>query len=145
MLAHSEINSICGKNSRKYDKSNLCAYCTELLLLPSVGTFAIQNVSVTSAAPGELEVTANFLANTSAIGMLAIVYSAESDSDIHYIEASLPHTEIHLTGLSGSAYFVSVFDIDHRGLPFDKAAILPMSANITGKILQMINQHEYFR
>ena len=96
-----------------------------------VGTFAIQNVSVSSGAPGELCVTASFLTNTSAVGMLAIVYSTDNDLDIHYTEARLPQTEILFTDLSGSAYSTSVFDIEDSGLPFNKAATLPMSINIT--------------
>ena len=96
-----------------------------------VGTFAIQNVSVSSGAPGELRVTASFLTNTSAVGVLAIVYSTDNDLDIHYTEARLPQTEIHLTDLSGSAYSTSVFGIEDSGLPFNKAATLPMSINIT--------------
>ena len=75
-----------------------------------------------STAPGELEVTASFLTNTSAVGMLAIIYSAENDSDIHYIEARLPQTEIHLTGLSGSTYSTSIFTLEENGLPLDQAA-----------------------
>ena len=75
-----------------------------------------------STAPGELEGTASFLTNTSAVGMLAIVYSTENDSDIHYIEARLPQTEIHLTGLSGSAYSMSIFTLEENGLPFNQAA-----------------------
>ena len=96
-----------------------------------VGTFAVQNISVSAGAPGELRVTASFLTNTSAVGMLAIVYSTEDDSDIHYTEARLPQTEIHLTGLTESAYSTSVFDIEDRGLPSNQAATLPMSITIT--------------
>ena len=86
---------------------------------------------MTSVSPGELGVTGDFISNTSAVGMLTIVYSTENDSDIHYTEARLPQTEIHLTGLSGNAYSVSVFDIEHHGLPFYQAATLPRSINIT--------------
>ena len=88
----------------------------------STGTFAVQNVSVTSVAPGNLKLTANFLTNTSAVGMLAIVYSTENDSDIHYIEARQPQTEIQLTGLSGSAYSTSIFTLEEDGLPFNQVA-----------------------
>jgi hypothetical protein len=102
-----------------------------LVLSIYVGTFAVQNVSVSSGAPGELEVTGDFLTNTSAVGMLAIVYSTDNDSDIHYTEARLPQTEIHLTGLTGTAYSTSVFDIQENGLPFNQAATLPISINIT--------------
>ena len=90
---------------------------------------------MSSGAPGELHVTASFLTNTSAVGMLAIVYSTENDSDIHYTEARLPQTEIHLTSLTGSAYSTSVFDIEDGGLLFNQAATLPMSINITEGII----------
>ena len=109
--------------------------CMSSYLSLQTGTFPVQNVSVSSGAPGELRVTASFLTNTSAVGMLAIVYSTENDSDIHYTEARLPQTEIHLTGLTGSAYSTSVFDIEDRGLPFKQAAALPMSINITEGII----------
>ena len=95
-----------------------------------IGTFAVQNVSVSSGAPGELHVTANFLTNTSAIGMLAIVYSIENDSDIHYAETRLPQTAIDLTGLSGSAYSTSVFTIEENGLPFNRSAHYLRETNI---------------
>jgi hypothetical protein len=93
-----------------------------ILIYLFIGTFAVHNVSVTSGAPGELEVTGDFLTNTSAAGMLAIVYSTDNDSDIHYTEARLPQTEIHLTGLTGTAYSTSVFDIQENGLPFNRTA-----------------------
>ena len=102
-----------------------------VLLFDSIGTFAVQNISVTSVAPGELQVTGDFITNTSAVGMLAIVYSTDNDSDIHYTEARLPQTEIHLTGLSENTYSISVFDMQHHGLPFNQAATLPTSANIS--------------
>ena len=85
---------------------------------------------MSSGAPGELYVTASFLTNTSAVGMLAIVYSTENDSNIHYTEARLPQTEIHLTGLSGSAYSTSVFTIEENGLPFNRTAHYLRELNI---------------
>ena len=104
------------------------------ILLYSVhttGTFAVQNISVTSVAPGELRITGDFITNTSAVGMLAIVYSTENDSDVHYTEARLPQMDIHLSSLSGNTYSISVFDIEHHGLPFYRVAILPRSTNIS--------------
>ena len=107
-----------------------------------IGTFAVQNITVTSGAPGELRVAGDFITNTSAVGMLAIVYSTENDSDIHYNEVRLPQTEIQLTGLSRDTYSVAVFDIDHRGLPLNRVSTLPTSANVTGTSPPIA---EYFR
>ena len=88
----------------------------------SVGTFAVHNISATSGAPGELRVNGDFIANTSAVGMLAIVYSTGNDSDIHYTEVRLPQTEIQLAGLSGDTYSISVFTLEENGLPFNQSA-----------------------
>ena len=85
---------------------------------------------MTSVAPGELRVTSDFISNTSAVGMLAIVYSNKNDSDIHYTEARLLQTEIHLTGLSGSTYSISVFILEENGLPFIRAAHFLQEINI---------------
>ena len=87
-----------------------------------VGTFAIQSISVTSGAPGELLVTGDFISNTSAVGMLAIFYSTGNDSDIHYNEVRLPQTVIHLAGLSRDTYSISVFTLEENGLPFNQSA-----------------------
>ena len=75
-----------------------------------------------SVAPGELQVTGDFITNTSAVGMLAIIYSTGNDSDIHYTEARLPQTEIHLRGLSRNAYSISLFTVEENGLPFHRTA-----------------------
>ena len=101
-------------------------------MFPSIGTHAVQNISLTSDEPGELTVTGDFITNTSALGTLAIVYSTVNDSDIHYIEVRLPQTEISLTGLSGSAYSVSAFVIEKTGLPFNTTATLPKEITIHG-------------
>ena len=71
--------------------------------------------------------------------MLAIVYSNENDSDIHYTEARLLQTEIHLTGLSGSTYSVSVFILEESGLPFNRAAHFLREINIRRDTCMCIN------
>ena len=74
-----------------------------------------------------------FVAHAESAGMLVIVYNNESD--IHYSEALLSQnteeTNVSVSGLSGNAYTVSVFEIDERGLPFNKAAASPRRIPIT--------------
>ena len=106
-------------------------------MFTSIGTHAVQNISLTSGEPGELTVTGDFITNTSALGMLAIVYSTINDSDIHYTEARLPQTEISLTGLSGNSYSVSAFDIEENGLPFNITATSPKEIAINRGMQQM--------
>ena len=103
----------------------LCTYTYNSTIDFCIGTHSVQNISMRSNKPGELAVTGDFITNTSALGMLAIVYSTVNDSDIHYTEARLPQTEISLTGLSGNAYSVSAFVIEKTGLPFNRVATSP--------------------
>ena len=81
---------------------------------------------MTSLQPGVISVSGDFIANSTAIGMLVIVYSYQNETDIHYAEARLSSESqqavVTFKGLSGNTYQVSGFVMDESGLPFNRAA-----------------------
>ena len=96
-----------------------------------LGTHDIQNVTVSSYGPGEIRVTGDFISGSSAIGILSIVYSPNSDSNIHYWFTS--HSDIMtmtMSGLPGGHYKASVFVVDDSGLPFNRSATIPRNVSL---------------
>ena len=73
--------------------------------------------------------TGDFISGSSAIGILAIVYS--NDSNIHY--KFLPHSEIPMgivSGLLDGQYEVSIFVVEENGLPFSRSATIPRNVTL---------------
>ena len=89
------------------------------------GTHETQNIVVTPTSVG-LVVTGEFINGSTAIGILAIVYSLNNESDIHYYYASrlLGQRQVSATfgGISNGPKSVSLFVIESNGLPFNRTA-----------------------
>ena len=66
-----------------------------------------------------IEVTCSFLAGSTPSGILVIVQSQTSDSDVHYAvgERSGNQTRVIIDGLSGGVYNVVVYDRGEDQLP----------------------------
>ena len=50
-----------------------------------LGTHDLQKVAVNSPLPSEIRVRGDFVDGSTATGVLLVIYSLTSDSDIHYI------------------------------------------------------------
>ena len=66
-----------------------------------------------------IEVTCSFLTRSTPSGILAVVQSQTSDSDVHYAvgERSGNQTRVIIDGLSGGVYNVVVYDRGEDRLP----------------------------
>lgn len=97
------------------------------------GTHDIWNVIISYSSPGEISISGNFISDSIAKAILAIVYS-DSCSGVHYIFSSLSIEEEKLTaavsGLPSGMYNVSVFVVEDNGLPFNRSAITPRNITI---------------
>ena len=95
------------------------------------GTHDFQNMSVSSPLPGQIRVTGYFIQESTATGILIIVYSLtnKSESDVHYIskgreQSTESNIIISVLGLNGSLYGLSSFTMEN-GLPFREVASIP--------------------
>lgn len=96
-----------------------------------VGTHDFQNISVNSSVSGEIKVIGNFISNSTAAGLLIIVYSISDKFSAWYIFQS--HSESVVTtirGLPSGEYSISVFIIEASGLPFSRSAMRPRKVSI---------------
>ena len=98
-------------------------------MILDIGTHDIQNITVSSNGPGGIGVTGDFIDGSSAIGILIIAYSSDSNVYYQFISRSdLPMSD--MSGLSGGLYKVSIFVMDDSGLPFSKSATVPRNVTI---------------
>ena len=96
----------------------------------SLGTHDVQNISITAQFPGQIRVTGDFTSESTATGVLNIVYSLINSSVVHYTFA--PHLssvqrriESVILELSSDYYSVAVFVVIESGLPFPRVASKP--------------------
>ena len=98
-----------------------------------IGTHDIQNVTVDPFRPNEIRVRGDFIDQTTATGVLLIVYSLDNDSNVQYI-TSIRSTDkdtnidINVTDVSGFEYRVAVFALE-SGLPFPRVVTSPVIVN----------------
>ena len=102
-----------------------------------IGTHVIQNVVVTSnpnSRPGVIRVVGDFVDGSEATGMLLIVWSLTSDSDIRYVNITKQpgrnRISTDVTDLTRAEYGVSTFALE-SGLPFSRVATIPTTVNVT--------------
>jgi hypothetical protein len=97
-----------------------------------LGSHDFQNVTVNSFGPGEINVTGDFIPGSSAIGILTVVYSADSESNIdyHFIDRSSIHTTTSMSNLPSGQYEVSMFVVEGNGLPFNRSATAPRNVSL---------------
>ena len=104
------------------------------LLIIFIGTYDIQNISVSSPSPGEVRVTGDFIDGSTATGLLVIIYSLNNESDVHYHNVSRTsheqRFEDHFTALYGDRYNISVFVLDEVGQLFTTAAANPKNVSV---------------
>ena len=76
--------------------------------------------------------TGDFIPGSSAIGILIVVYSADSESNIdyHFIHRSNVHTTTSVTNLPSGQYEVSVFVVEGNGFPFNRSATTPRNLSL---------------
>ncbi len=96
-----------------------------------VGTHDVQNISISSALPGQISVTGEFIQGSSATGVLVTVVSA-TDSEHHLISRDDNGNGIDgvISGLPGGWYTASVFVAGEDGLPFQRAATKPRRVSV---------------
>ena len=102
----------------------------------TIGTHDIQNVVASSQLPGRISITGELVSESTATGVLVVVYSLSSDNDIHYVTkpAKKDRISLNVTGLTGAEYGVSTFALEN-GLPFPSVVISP-------KIIILLNSHQ---
>ena len=92
---------------------------------------------VSSPLPGVVMVTGDVIVGSTSTGILAIIYSPHSDSDISY--RSMPHNStqpgVYSVGvkLPSDQYEVAIFVVEESGEPFLRAASRPKPALINRK------------
>ena len=119
-------------NIQSQTSLNLVSTLSGLKLLINLifpGTHVFQNISVGSSSPGEIRMTGDFISGSSAIGILAIIYS--NDSNIHYQFISRSESPMtFVSGLPNGQYEVSVFVVEENGLPFRRSATVPRNVSL---------------
>ena len=79
--------------------------------------------------------TGNFISNSTAVGILIIVYPVSDDHEFNTLYIHGFHVESVMTtvirGLSSSVYSVSVFVIEGSGFPFRRCAMKPTKISIS--------------
>ena len=112
-------------------------YINNIVCLKFAGTHDVQNISITSAIPGELEVSGYLLLHGTARGVLVMLYFLDlnlinyryfqivrrSETDNNIISAKYQE-------LNGGHYCVSIFILEENGLPFGRSAISPKVVEI---------------
>ena len=87
------------------------------------------------AITGGISIGGRFVDNSSAVGVLLIVFSFTNEDDINYMFVQRPsgpqEIETTLTGLSVGDYQVSFFVVDDNGLPFNQSANLPSNVSVS--------------
>ena len=114
-----------------------------MVWLKFAGTHDVQNISVTSPVPGELEVSGYLLQHGTAGGLLVMLYSLDlnKNNDRYFQIVRKSGTDNNsisakYQGLNGGHYGVSVFILEENGLPFGRSAASPKIVDIernTGK------------
>ena len=91
-----------------------------------LGTHDIQNVSVTSHSPGELQVIGHFINGSNAIGVFVVIYSLNVELDVYYRLFIRDQQKVtaSVAGLPGGQYRISIFVVEN-GLPLERAATEP--------------------
>ena len=112
------------------------AFCITLFALFS-GTHDFRDILSSSVDPGEVRVIGSFTDDSTATGVLVIVFG---DSEVIYHKASRDGTdkikETLITGLAGGEYSISVFVVEKDGLPFERVATSPKLVAVeTSKIV----------
>ena len=106
-------------------------------------THDVQNISVTSIVPGELEVSGYLLQHVTAGGLLVMLYSLDlnGNNDRYFQVVRRSETDNNIIsakyqGLTGGHYGVSVFILEKNDLPCGRSAVSPKVVDIehnTGK------------
>ena len=94
------------------------------------GTHGIQNVSVYSPLPGEIEVNGCLIHGSNGVGALVIVYSSRR---VYHSFSTPPNQCVIVAKVSGLVrghYQVSLFMVEEGGLPFNRSAIVPQNITI---------------
>jgi hypothetical protein len=109
------------------------------------GSHDFQNITMSSSRRGEISVTGDFIPDSSAIGILIVAYSADSDTNIDYnfIHRSSIHTTTSMSSLPSGQYEVSVFVMEGNGLPFNKSATAPRNVSLVEGSLHDLIIHNY--
>ena len=108
------------------------------------GTHEIQ-VLVTTDHLGHVVVSGTCIEGSTTIGMLVIVYSLISDSDITYLQlnnclSDMQNTTIKFRPSSRNLYTVSVFAVEQNGLPFNRSAIKPKVLSIDANTVMITSK-----
>ena len=93
----------------------------------NIGTHDIQNITVKS--DNGIYISLDFIDGSNALGALIIAYSLTNDSDIHYsviVRQNKTRILSPLIEVSNIFYNLSTFVITENGLPFTRAAAMPM-------------------
>ena len=91
-----------------------------------IGTHDIQNVSISSRIPGQVNVTGEFIQESMATGVLVTIVNA-TNFEHHLISRDDSGNGIDddISGLPGGQYTVSVFVVSEDGRPFERVATKP--------------------
>ena len=87
---------------------------------------------------GEITVTGDFLTNSTAAGVLLVVY--DNDSYINYQETRRSPMQLRISatfkGLNSSLYKLSTFVIQENEQPFENTATIPKSIYVNCELSQ---------
>jgi hypothetical protein len=103
--------------------------------VPSTGTHAVQNISVSSPRDGSITVTGDFIQGSTAIGVLIITININDTNDTHYHlchrNGNNVQVEDTISGLAGGDHGVSMFVLEQSGYPFIRTATTPKFVDVT--------------
>ena len=122
------------KDGNKAWEIKLCnqMYCMSYNhVIICLGTHDFQNISVTSPRPGVIQVTSDFLNESTATGILGVIHSTP-EIVYHLIkrERYALHVADTIGGVGGGDHSVSVFVVEENGLPFNRTASIPKHVTV---------------
>ena len=97
------------------------------------GTHDIQNISVTSTQPGSIRITGDFIRDSSAIGVLAIIIPLDTEANVIYSfrpRESTTALRAEDVSVPGGHYSVSLFVVEEVGDVFSRTASSPISLSV---------------
>ena len=109
-----------------------------------LGTHDVQHVVINSSLPDQIRVTGEFVDESSATGVLLIIYDITNESDTHYhVITKQPEQNsisMNVAGLTGTEYGVSVFALEN-GLPFPCVVTSPKNVIMAVTSAQGLTMH----
>ena len=100
-----------------------------MCLVIVTGTYAVQNISVSSPHAGSIAVTGYFIQGSTAIGVLIITINGTNDTQYHLYHRNGDNAQVEdtISGLAGGYHRVSAFVLERSGYLFNRTATTPKS------------------